>query len=390
VSWSFDDIDQDPTGFWTPSRGAKVQRLNDRVFIASEYNGEFKYSEAEGLDPLAKALHNWGPRDSQLYVESTVGTMAITGHTQSSKVSAAWPAYPNWPAAGIGVSGFAVNDKAGGSAWAGYFDSVRMNGAGFSPALEICTANFGPVHNITPFNHLTGVSNSVNLWIQAGNGLDYVESALQSIGKSCWDVNHSDAHAVFLTSYSLGDVTDWAKSKVYPIGALVRDPATQIVYRCMQAHTSSSIGDMPLARATNPQRWKPRPAAVKGLVFTAGSLAELAAGANVFSAMEMPERTQISWWRGTAGGAQQSAYIWCDFIPMGKPAVGIRFTADMISFENANIAIPKGAGLWVGGKKVVGEQQPCTPSPNPDVWSLKFAIDAIRQAAVNAGWMSAS
>lgn len=383
-------IGQQPTGNFVSSYGAQVNRMNDRVFLGSRFNGEFFYPNVSGLNPLAKALHYWGPRDSQLFVESSVGAMAIVGHTQSSDVTTAWPAYPNYKPAGIGISGFAVNDLAGGSAWAGYFDAVRMPGAGFTPSLEICTANFGPVNNITPFNHLTGVANTVNLWVQAGNGLDFMESALVPAGLSAHNVNHSDAHAVFLTSYSLGTVTDWQNSKTYKVGDLIREPLTQIVYRCRQAHTSASTGVMATARAANSALWKARPAAVKGLVFTAGSLAELAPGANVFSAMEMHERTQISWWRGSAAGAEQSAYIWCDNIPMGKPAVGIRFAADMVVFENANIAVPAGAGVWVGGKKVVGSQVPCTPSPDAEVWSLKYAIDQLRLAAVSAGWMSAS
>jgi hypothetical protein len=383
-------IGQQPTGYFVSSYGAQINRLNDRVFLGSRFNGEFYYQNVSGLSPLAKALHYWGPRDSQLFVESSVGAMAIVGHTQSSDVTAAWPAYPTYKPAGIGVSGFAVNDLSGGSAWAGYFDAVRMPGAGFTPSLEICTANFGPVNNITPFNHLTGVSNSVNLWVQAGNGLDFMESVLGTVGQSAHNVNHSDAHMVFLTSYTLGTVTDFQNSKGYNVGDLVRDTVTQVVYRCTQAHTSPSTGGMAGARSVNSVRWKQRPAAVKGIVFTAGSLAELAPGANVFSAMEMHERTQISWWRGNASQTEQSAYIWADNIPMGKPTVGIRFTADMISFENANIAIPGGAGLWVGGKKVVGNQQLMIASPNADVNSLRTAVDAIRQLLANHGLMSPS
>lgn len=383
-------IGQHPTGYFVSSYGAKCNRLNDRVFIATRYNGEFHHETISGLSPLAKALHAWGPRDSQMYVESSVGAMAITGHTQSSDVTSAWPAFPSWKPAGIGVSGFSINDLAGGSAWAGYFDSVRMNGAGFSPALEICTANFGLANNITPFNHLTGVSNTVNMWVQAGNGLDFAETQMAKIGVNAHDCNHSDAHMVFLTSYSLGTVTDWQNSKAYKIGDLVRDPLMQIVYRCREAHTSAATGVMATTRASNPSRWKPRPGAVKGLVFTAGSLAELAPGANVFSALEMHERTQISWWRGNAGTAQQSAYIWCDNIPMDKPTVGLRFQESFAVFENANIALVPGAGLWVGGKKVVGDQQPIIVSPNAEVNSLKFVVDSIRQLLANHGLMSPS
>jgi hypothetical protein len=388
-SWS-NLIEQASTGNFTKANGASINYMNDRVFLATEYNGEFYHSTIEGLSPLAKALHCWGARDSQLFVESSVGAMAIVGQSQTSNVNPAWPAYENWNSAGIAISGFAINDKIGGSGWAGYFDAVRMAGAGFTPGIELCTANFGPTHAINPFNHLTGVSNSVNMWTQTGNGLDYMEGALQPQGISCWDVNHSDAYEVRLTSYSLGTVTDWTNNTAYNVGDLVRDVPTQIVYRCKETHISNISGTMGLARMNNPARWKARPAAIRGTVYTAGALAELAPGTNIFSAMMMQERTQIDWWRGNAGYAEQSAYIWCDHIPMGKPAVGIRFASDMVSFENANIAVPAGAGLWVGGKKVVGNQKPCIASPNAEIWSLKYAVDQIRQLLADHGLMSPS
>lgn len=383
-------IGQHPSGNFVSGYGAKINRLNDRVFLGSRFNGEFHYQNVSGLSPLAKALHYWGARDSQLFVESSVGAMSIVGHTQSSDVTVAWPAYPTYKPAGIALSGFSVNDLEGGSCWAGYFDSVRMNGAGFSPAMEICTANFGPTHSITPFNHLTGVSNTVNLWVQAGNGLDLMEAALNPAGLSAHNVNHSDAHAVFLTSYTLGSVTDWLNNKAYKVGDLIREPSTQIVYRCLQAHTSNSVGDMATARAANPTRWKARPAAYKGLIFTAGGLAELSPGSNVFSAIEMHERTQISWWRGNASAAQQSGYIWCDFIPMGTPAVGITIGASGLTFGNASLFLEANKGLYVGGNKVVGARQPLIPSPNTEINSLRTAVDSIRVLLVNHGLMSPS
>lgn len=383
-------IGQHPSGNFVSGYGAKINRLNDRVFLGSRFNGEFHYQNVSGLSPLAKALHYWGARDSQLFVESSVGAMSIVGHTQSSDVTVAWPAYPTYKPAGIALSGFAVNDLEGGAAWAGYFDSVRMNGGGFTPAVEICTANFGPTHSISPFNHLTGVSNTVNLWVQAGNGLDLMEEALVLAGLSAHNVNHSDAHMVFLTSFTAGTVTTWATGKFYPVGSLCREPETQIVYRCTSSHTSPASGVMSTDRAANPTRWKARPAGYKGLVFTAGGLAELSPGSNVFSAIEMHERTQISWWRGNESAAEQSGYIWCDFIPMGTPAVGITIGQYGMTFGNANLFIEANKGLYVGGNKVVGARQPLIPSPNTEINSLRTAVDSIRVLLVNHGLMAAS
>lgn len=383
-------IGQHPSGNFVSGYGAQINRLNDRIFLGSRFNGEFHYQNVSGLSPLAKALHYWGARDSQLFVESSVGAMSIVGHTQSSDVTTAWPAYPTFKPAGIALSGFAVNDLEGGYCWAGYFDSVRMQGAGFTPAVEICTASFGTTSNITPFNHLTGVSNSVNLWVQAGNGLDLMEEALIPAGLSANNVNHSDAHMVFLTSFTVGSVTTWVKNKAYVVGDLCREPETQIVYRCTVNHTSPSTGIMSTDRAINPTRWKARPAALKGLIFTAGGLAELAPGSNVFSAIEMTERTQISWWRGNDSAAEQSAYIWCDFIPAGTPAVGLTIGQYGMTFSNSHLFLDANKGLYIGGDKVVGSRQPLIPSPNAEVNSLRTAVDSIRVLLVNHGLMSAS
>lgn len=385
------DIDQPPTGYFVFGSGVGIQRFNDRVFVGSDYNGGF--NDIEGLTPLAYGLHAWGARDAQVFVDSTVGAMSIVGHTQSSRANSAWPAYPAYKPAGIGISGFAVNDLAGGSAWAGYMDAVRMVGAGFTPTMEICNANFGEAHNITPFNHLTGVSNAVTLWVANGNGLDLAGGDLAPLGLSWKDINHSDAIAVFLTSIAssyAGNPTLWKTSTHYAVDDLAIDPQTQITYRATVAHTSPSTGLMSTDRAANTTRWKAHPASRKGLVFTAGSLAELYPGTNVFSAMEMHERVQLSWWRGDTTWAEQSAYIWSENIPRGSPAVGITFQQSGVRFGAAHIYLEQGKALIVGGKKVVGNQEPMIIAPDADVYSLRTAVNAIRQLLANHGLMSPS
>jgi hypothetical protein len=384
-------LNQTPTEYFVAGTGVKINRIQDRVFIGTDFGGEF--TNMTGLTPLAKALHAWGPRDSQVFVDSTVGAMAIVGHVQSSRANSAWPAYPSYKPAGIGISGFAINDLAGGSAWAGYMDAVRMAGAGFTPTMEICNANFGTTNTITPFNHLTGVSNAVTLWMATGNGLDLVGGGLAPLGLSWKDINHSDAIAVFLTSIAssyAGNPTLWKTNTHYAVDDLAIDPQTQIIYRATVAHTSPSAGLMSTDRATNTSRWKQLPAAKKGLIFTAGSLAELYPGTNVFSAMEMHERVQLSWWRGDATWAEQSAYIWSENIPRGSPAVGITWTQYGARFDNSNVILDASKGVIVGGKKVVGAQQAIIPSPNAEVNSLKSVVDAIRQLLANHGLMSPS
>ncbi len=383
-------VNQAATGEFVKDSGAVLNSINDRLFIGSDFDGGF--NTITGLTPLAYALHAWGARDSQLFVDSTVGAMAITGHTQTSRVSAAWPGYPTYKQSGIGVSGFAINDMEGGTGWAGYMDSVRMPNAGFTPTMEICNANFGNTHNITPFNHLTGVSNAVTMWMATGNGLDLADHTLaDDFGLSWKDINHSDAVWVSCTSISQGkDSAPWSVSTPYAVDSYAKDPQTQIVYRSTASHTSPASGDMVSERGTNPTRWKALPGARKGFVFTAGSLAELAPGSNVFQVLNMHERVQISWDKGNALSSEQSAYIWCDNIPVGAPTVGLTWTQSGARFDKSDVIIDADKGVRIGGQRIIGAQQPTIPSPNAEVASLKYVVDQMRQLLVNHGLMAPS
>jgi hypothetical protein len=111
------------------------------------------------------------------------------------------------------------------------------------------------------------------------------------------------------------------------------------VWQCVVAHTSPGFGAFSSARAANPTRWKQIPAFLKGIIFGAGSLAERDAGGNIFSAIEMTERMQISWLRKTGAGAiEQAATIYADTIADGTPTVAMIFKADEV-FSN---------GKWSG------------------------------------------
>lgn len=384
-------IDQTPTGNFTKENNARVNKINDRVVIGSDFDCSF--SGANGMTPLAYGLHGWAPRDAQLFVDSTVGALSIVGHAQSSLVNEAWPAYPAYIQSAIGVSGFVINDLPNGGGWAGYFDAVRMQGAGFTPTMEICNANFGNVHDINPFNHLSGVSNSPVLWVAVGNGLDMASGSLAPLGLSWKDLNHSDAYAVFLSNVAspyAGTPVVWGNSHYWPVDSLCIDPATYVTYRATVGHTSPAGGSMTQDRAANPSRWKQLPGARKGLVFTAGSIAEVSPGTNVFPVLDMPERHQITWSRKNwaTNAVEQSAVIWCENIPYGKPTIVVTFNQYGVALANSNILVDAGKALLVGGKKVVGDQQPFVASPAAEVWALKYAVDQMRQLLISHGLMA--
>lgn len=158
--------------------GANVQRLRDRVFIGggAEYGGAWASGagSTSGITPEAQKLHNWAARDSQVWADSDIASLAITGHSQSSKQTA-YPGYPvNVPAA-IGVAGFSINDAVNGQGWGVYGEAVRMPGSNFTVGAEFAVANLGAVTTPTPSNLKTGgAGGGIGVWIQAGCGLDAV------------------------------------------------------------------------------------------------------------------------------------------------------------------------------------------------------------------------
>ena len=314
----------------------EVSRTGQRVFIgeAAPFGGEWGgYSDYTGLSPLTRGLHNWGPRDAQVFADSSWGGLCVVGSSQASK-AVNWPGHPTYKPSSIGVAGFGINDVAYGQAWGGYFDCVRTADAigGFTVAIETALANLGPEVAPTPFDLTSGNAQSgVGWWGQSGAGLDLVAGDLAQIGLTPRDVNHASACAAFLSSYQQTGITAWATSTAYAVGDKREDTVSNTIWQCMVAHTSPGSGAMAADRAANSTRWKQVPAHLKGIVFGAGSLAEIGDGFNLFSAIDFTERMQVSWSRKTGAGAvEQSATIFADTIADGTPAVPLIFRAGQI------------------------------------------------------------
>lgn len=384
---------QIPTGHFSATDGARIHRVSDRIFLgdASTFGGQFgAYNDYTGLTPLTNAIHNWGPRDAQLFVDSSVGGLAVVGHSQASK-AAAWPAYPTHIPSSIGISGFAINDVANGNAWGIYSDAVALRGAGFTASHEATVANFGNENELNPFNHLTGAANGgIGQWVASGCGLDLIDGTMNQLGLYSSNVNHATAGTVYVSSFSSGTPIVWGNGHGYSVGDLVYDPSTKVAYRCAEAHTSNASSSMNTDRTANPNRWKARPAFKKAIVITSGSVAENYPGSNVFSAIEMPERHQITWKRKDGDYTYQSAYIWCDGFPAGSGPVGLTFSATTSSLAGSHFGVDGDKGFVVGNKKVVGAQQPFIVSPNPEVWSLKYTLDRTLQLLASHGLMAPS
>ncbi|RUW98806.1 hypothetical protein EOA35_22555, partial [Mesorhizobium sp. M8A.F.Ca.ET.023.01.1.1] len=164
-------FDQAGTGKFSTDQGApRIHRMTDRLFINDgvSFNGQFLSANIAGLSTDAHALHDWGPRDASVFVDSSVAGLAIVGHSESKKF-AAWSgtAFAATPAS-AGVAGFSINNRVGGggASWGGYFDAVRLTN-GFTVGVEVAMANFGSESTITPFNVKTGGQDGgVAVWAQ--------------------------------------------------------------------------------------------------------------------------------------------------------------------------------------------------------------------------------
>jgi len=342
-------ITQETASAFSAAQNARIHRMAERVFISkgASFGGQWdNTANMTGLSDGMKAFHPWGPRDATLWVDSNVGAMAIVGHAESAN-AVNYPGSPSYQPVSIGVSGFSLLNSAGGIGWGLYGDVVKLPGSGFGVAVETTVANLDTETAVDPYNYRTVSHGGINQWVASGAGLDVVQSDLVAEGYSCWNVNHTAAGTVYLTSYDPAGAIAWAPATPYSIGDFRFDEMTDVVYRCAVSHTSGGAG-FPSDRAFNPTYWKALPGFRSGIVFTAGSLAEKAVGTNVLSALALTERMQIEWLRKNgSGNTEPSAFIWADNIPDGSAAVGITFSQNLVGVTASNGV--RASALRVGG-----------------------------------------
>jgi hypothetical protein len=153
-------------------------------------------------------------------------------------------------------------------------------------------------------------------------------------------------------------------------------------------------------RVAHPTYWKALPGFGRGMVFTAGSLAENSPGSDLYRAIDMTEWMQISWTRlNGVGGEEISAFITSSNTLDGDPAVGLVFDIGQVGFSFGGVvkaafnqyALDLMPGvLAIGGNPVVGARQagwtPMTGAGNTvtayDVSSITLPQLAARVAAI--------
>ena len=109
-------------------------------------------------------LDDWFVRDSEAMVTSRGGLIALTGASRSSDDDGLAPSET------IGLAGLVLNDRAGGTAWAGYFEAIHEANALKSVGLEIAVKNKGEDKTTTPYVYTNGPT---GIWFAAGSDASY-------------------------------------------------------------------------------------------------------------------------------------------------------------------------------------------------------------------------
>ena len=160
--------DPGDTGFWPDvTATTKIQRVRDRMFVndGASFTGN-KTGTQSGFVPTSTEGANWASRDSSMFVAQDSGLMAVTGFVSNANLSTA----SGMPTESIGVSGFAIGNKANRSIWSLYGD-IQFTQGNYAFALELAVKNLEGVNrNSTPYVFTTG---TYGIWLAGGGDSSY-------------------------------------------------------------------------------------------------------------------------------------------------------------------------------------------------------------------------
>lgn len=156
------------SGFWPDvTATTRMNRMRDRVFIGggAAFTGN-RYGTQGSFVPTGTQGASWAPRDSTLYVAQDTGLMAVTGFASNANIDTT----AGEPTETIGVSGFAIGNKASRNVWAGYLD-VQFEQGNYAYGVEIALKNKSASNpTSTPYFATTG---TYGIWLPAGGDASY-------------------------------------------------------------------------------------------------------------------------------------------------------------------------------------------------------------------------
>lgn len=156
------------TGFWPDvTSTTKISRMRDRVFVGggAAFTGNRTGTQG-GFVPTGTEGASWAPRDSTLYVAQDTGLMAVTGFASNANIDTTG----GEPTETIGVSGFAIGNKAARSVW-GLYSDVQYEAGLSGWGIEIAVKNKSGVN--TTANPYFFTSGACGVWLPAGGDPTY-------------------------------------------------------------------------------------------------------------------------------------------------------------------------------------------------------------------------
>ena len=160
--------DPGDTGFWPDvTATTKIQRVRDRMFLndGASFTGNFSGTQ-DGFVPTSTEGANWASRDSSMFVAQDSGLMAVTGFVSNTNIDTA----VGMPDESIGVSGFAIGNKANRPVWSLYGD-VQFTQGTYAYGLELAVKNLEGANRISyPYAFTVG---TYGIWLAGGGDSSY-------------------------------------------------------------------------------------------------------------------------------------------------------------------------------------------------------------------------
>lgn len=233
--------------FWTDVDGVAPNswRFRDRIFVgAATTTNDNRITGAVQTNWGSYA--NWAPRDSDMVVMSSRGTLALTAMSRTSDKAGVSPT-PSTSA----LCGFLLNDAASAFGRALYLDVQVESGAGGSVGAEIVVKNKSGSSTATPYSS-SGLG-ADGVWIVAGGDPSYGGTAANPCTTGLWfkpgianTANHNWTKGIVFDQYSMNG-TDGTDSDV---GAgIAIEMAKQHVVRWLKPN--GSVGAFLKSTVTN-------------------------------------------------------------------------------------------------------------------------------------------
>jgi len=237
------------TGQFFQNLGARVNRMNDRLFVGA---ATVQDGTLAGAQDYVSINIPQGPTTgiAQFAAYSTIGNVGIIGASRSSDAAGAGTE------GNLGVMGAVINDATGANVQigeGGYFEAQQKTGAGFTAAIEADAVNqSGTVVAINPFTMVNGAAYTANIFLGSGGARAGVSATSLGIGLVNNGASYEKGIVFQATAVSshediampTGDEIAWWGNATTPTG-FVQSTQTTGTEGIVLANNGIAIGNVP-------------------------------------------------------------------------------------------------------------------------------------------------